>query len=249
MPLHFDLTLSLERCPPSELPRYLHSLIFSLWQLHDPLGASQYHNTNVSPFSLAIGSLEGNCLDLQIHLLEERLLEVFQTLLQPQQRFGDGEHLAGQISHMRWGGERYSSLLERCLAGAAPRVLELDFKSCTVIAASTSKKLKPNPEGLFKGILKRAIAFTDLRYPPQMYVYLAESVHLGLNSLEETRVNLAPDQWLEGFKGKVHYRLDHNSLEGRWVGFLAALAEYTGVGKRVGFGCGTVRSRVLDAWW
>jgi hypothetical protein len=249
MPLHFDLTLSLERCPQDELPRYLHSLIFSLWRLHDPVGADQHHKNNASPFSLSFGSLEGNRLDLRLSLLEEHLLEVFQAMLSSEDPFGDGEKLAGSIQQMRWGGERYSSLLERCLAGDAPRVLELDFKSCTVIASTKAKTFKPNPEGLFKGILKRVLTFTDLRYPPQMYAYLAESVHLGHSTLERTRVSIEQDQWLEGFKGKVHYRLDHNTLEGRWVGFLAVLSEYSGAGKRVGFGCGTVRSRVLDAWW
>jgi len=249
MPLRFDLTLTLERTPERELARHLHALVFALWRTHDPKGAAQHHAANASPFSLAIGPLEGGRLEVRLNLLEEGLLEVFEAVLTPQTAFGDGEALCGSLREVRRSGERYSSLLERALAGDAPRVLEWEFLSCTSLTSTLRPLLEPHPEPVFKGVLKRAQTFFELRYPPGLYAYLGEAVHLQDAQLERAEVVLERDQWVQGFVGRARYRLDRDTLEGRWVGFLAALAEYTGVGRRVAYGCGTLRSRVKDAWW
>lgn len=112
------------------------------------------------------------------------------------------------------------------------RVITLRFVSPFFVRSKGVCHVSPAPQVVFGAILRRWLAITDITVPEIQYDHIKITELAG-----ETRRVRYHNHWLNGFTGRVRYRMQEPQ---HWAAILARFAEYSGVGSHTTQGWGRV---------
>ncbi len=257
MPVKFRVSLiPAQAVPTSELlADRLHGLFFSL--LTDELGEEIHSQGKVKPFSLNFlveyeGRLQplfttefqkADKIILEISFLDEALFPKFLSsylLVDKELRLGKVKLRKLKKPHIR---ERelisYTKLFEEALPS---RRIELKFMSPTTFRRGSLDHPLPEPELIFKGLIRKWQRFSDLKIGVDLREIIKEKIAVAGVWIGTRRVSLSSLGWIGGFTGRVALSVEERSEEAlKWLNALADFGEFAGVGRKTTMGFGAVK--------
>jgi CRISPR-associated endoribonuclease Cas6 len=110
--------------------------------------------------------------------------------------------------------------------------ITLRFLSPFFVRSKSVCHVSPAPNVVFGAVLRRWLVITDIAVPEIQYDHIKITELAG-----ETRRVRYRHHWLNGFVGRVRYRMQAPQ---RWIAILARFAEYSGVGSHTTQGWGHI---------
>ena len=249
MPLKFFLKLNLsEEIDTSKLtPDRVHGLFFSL--VGEELAKILHEEyKNVKPYSLFCKELfrpqRVNSLNLEVNLLEDSLIpKILSSFVLNRKRTFlnlDSESVEVKADFrvpQRWL-KPYSSLME---IEEIPSKVELKFLSPTTFRRNKVDLPFPLPELLFKGLVKRWLAFSNIPIEVDLRSYY-DQIEVEKYDLKTQKVEFSNSGKLTTFVGEVVYNLSkvENRESLKWFYILLTFSIWSGVGRKTTMGLGKV---------
>ncbi len=258
MPVKLGLTLIPEKpIPVQELtPDRLHGLFFSL--VGDTLAPILHEPRRVKPFTLSFyisssrkrrsifSEREGEAerLHMNVSFLEDALFPrfLYSYMLGAKREFHIGGHRLRALRRPNITDKylkSYSTLYEE--AQTLRRVM-LEFTTPTVFRRGSRDLLLPEPKLIFKGLIRKWQAYSDLKIDIDLREYIEDKVFISGVWIGSRRVEFSSGGWVGGFTGRVILGFDSEEERVlKWLNTLARFAEFAGVGRKTTMGFGQVR--------
>ena len=246
-----EKSINLENLTPDRL----HGLFFSL--LGEGLAQDIHSQSKVKPFSLNFWvGFEGkrqhlfSCnfevvdkVILEISFLDESLFPRFLSsyLLEDKEiKLGDVKLRKLKRPNIR---EKDLISYENLFSNAEPnKRVELRFLSPTTFRRGNLDHPLPEPDLIFKGLIRKWQRFSDFKIDMDLRGVVKEKIAVAGAWIGTTRVNLSGFGWVGGFTGKVILSFEESDEKIlRWLNALARFGEFAGVGRKTTMGFGAVR--------
>ncbi len=257
MPAKFHVSLIPEN--PIHLrevtPDRLHALFFSL--LSEDLAQEVHSQSRVKPFSLNfLVGFEGkkqplfatdfetaDRIILEVSFLDESLFPKFLSsymLTDKELKLGQTKLRKLKRPHIR---ERELVSYKRLFEEAKPnKRIELRFMSPTSFRRGKLDHPLPEPELIFKGLIRKWQRFSDIKIDVDLREVIRERIAVAGAWIGTKRVNLSGFGWIGGFTGRVALSLEEKEEKVlKWLNALARFSEFAGVGRKTTMGFGAVR--------
>ncbi len=257
MPLRFRVYLIPEKVLPiSEFtPDRLHGIFFSL--LSNNLAEEIHSSNGVKPFSLNfLISFQGkkqplfgagfetvDRIILEISFLDEGLFPRFLSsyLLEDKEiKLGDV-----RLKKLKRPQIREKDLIsyENLFSSAEPnRRVELRFLSPTTFRRGNLDHPLPDPDLIFKGLIRKWQRFSDLKIDVDLREVIKHRIAVAGAWVGTRRVHLSGFGWIVGFTGRVILSFEERDERVlKWLNTLIRFGEFAGVGRKTTMGFGVIR--------
>ncbi len=120
--------------------------------------------------------------------------------------------------------------------------IELRFLSPTSFRRGKLDHPLPEPELIFKGLIRKGQRFSDIKIDVDLREVIKERIAVAGAWIGTRRVNLSGFGWIGGFTGRVALSLEEKEEKVlKWLNALARFGEFAGVGRKTTMGFGAVR--------
>lgn len=249
--LVFDLIGPLPPC--SRLPPP-YAAVLDLLRRQDPALAARLHDTR-GPKAFTVSPLfgEAGTLWFRVTTADDRLVQAVQALAlagEASLRLGSRELLIGAVGappEHPWAGRRsVAEWLAATVEAPPPATLSLQFLTPMAIRRPgivDRNDPLPTPEGIFGSLIRAwSVWLPDVPAPPvDLLEYVRQTVAVARLEWQTDCVFLYGVPHIGGL-GRVTYALrGRDPLYNRWLGRLADLAFFSGIGQKTTMGMGMCR--------
>ncbi len=244
MPYRLKVTLTLAR-PFDATHGYpgvaVHGLVYRAVAATDAELVTALHVQRAKPFSVVLepSSGEPEQFVFYLHVLDEALVEPFLDAFRVGTDVGQsGEALRGFVSGLELSGKTYRRLIEEVRQNKPPRLLECYFLSCTALSHKKRMLLHPVPRVIWNGLALRWQALSPYPLGGDYSRWFDTHIDCLEDTTQTCRQKIGKSS-LKGFRGRAMFGLADD--EDAWVAvLLAQFAEFSGVGVKTGYGCGSM---------
>lgn len=247
MPLHSLVELELSRLPNQRMLLHtaIHGLIHQILTLvpsepdSEVNPATRLHESQRQALSLRGFELDGIVLRLELVTLSDDLVAAVRFAFQAPNRFGqDDDVLQGVVRFAFHTNFLLQQIFHKIQAQRPASFLRLEFLSPTAFTHKRGTWASPHPTLLLDSLLARWLDFggDDLQVNHQCIVKAAPLIQTSMTSIGSSQMH--------SFKGQLDLELAGTDQD-RWIlTTLLAFGCIANVGRRVAYGCGSMRSQV-----